>query len=124
MQDSGLQDDEENDQGHDDVEMDDLRSNKSDPDYELDNDITAFRNYDYLAQLVEVQMRYGYSDNSVANLINSYLRCKGIEDPSQYLSPGKLRNCRGQHVFDLMEQHKDKSGFKVIGTCYFHSQKN
>ena len=109
------------DQDHADVAMADLRSTKSDSDsdYVLDEeDISAFRNYDYLAQLVEVQMRYGYSDNSVANLINSYLRCKGIEDASQYLSPGKLRNCRQEHVFDLMDQHKNKSGFKVIGNCY------
>ena len=107
------------DQGSDDVEMEDsVKSRKLDPDYELDNDVTAFRNYDYLAQLVETQMRYGYSDNSVCNLINSYLSSKGIEDPSQYLSPGKLRNCRQQHVFDIMDQHKDKSGFKVIGTCF------
>ena len=100
------------------VEMANLtKSRKLDPDY-VPDDISALRNYDYLGQLVETQMRYGYSDNSVANLINSFLSCKGVEDPSQYLSPGKLRNCRQQHVFDIMDQHKEKSGFKVIGTCF------
>ena len=110
-----------------DVEMANLtKSRKLDPDYVLDEDISAFRNYDYLGQLVETQMRYGYSDNSVANLINSFLSCKGIDDPTQYVSPGKLRKCRQEHVFDLMDQHKDKSGFKVIGilfqTLFFFDQ--
>ena len=95
-------------------------SRKSDSDYELDyeEDVSAFRNYDYHAQLIETQMRYGRTDNEVCNLINSYLSDKGVEDPSEYLSPGKLRNCRSQHVFDQMEQHKNKSGFKVLGNSF------
>ena len=118
MQDSGLHDADEMDdqQGDADVEMADLtKSRKSDPDYEPDEDISAFRNYDYLPQLVETQMRFGASDNQVAGLINSWLSDKNVDDPSQYLSPGKLRNCRQQHVFELMEQHKNKSNFKVLG---------
>ena len=117
LQDSGLQDL----QDDEDVEM---VSRKSDSDYELDyeEDISAFRNYDYHAQLIETQMRYGRTDNEVCNLINSYLSDKGVEDPSEYLSPGKLRNCRSQHVFDLMDQHKNKSGFKVLGN-YKHVSK-
>ena len=104
------------DKDHSDVEMADLtKSKKSDPDYEPDEDISAFRNYDYLPQLIETQMRFGMSDNEVTGLINSFLTDKKIEDPSQYLSPGKVRNCRQQHVFELMEQHKKKSNFKVLG---------
>ena len=109
LQDSGLQDE--------DVEM---ASQKSDPDsdFEPDYNEDTFRNYDYHAQLIETQMRYGRTDNEVCNLINSYLSDKGVEDPSEFLSPGKLRNCRSQHVFDIMEQHKNKSGFKVLGNSF------
>ena len=101
-----------------DVEMVDSteKSDKADPDYVVaGDDIDAFRNYSYYPQTIELGMRYGLSDNIISGMHNAIMVDRDIDDPSQFLSPGKVRNMKKQHEFDLMDWHKGKTGYKCLG---------
>ena len=91
-------------------------STMADPDYEQpDEDISTYRNYQFYPQTIEMGMRYGWSDNQIANIHNSIMVDRGITDPAQLLSPSKVRKMKKQHVFTSMEQHKKNSGYKCLG---------
>ena len=96
--------------------MDDLTDDKADPDYVPDEeDISTYRNYSYYPQTIEFAMRYGLSDNVISGFHNSIMVDRAVSDPSQLLSPEKVRKMKQKHQFHLMDQHKKNTGYKVLG---------
>ena len=93
---------------------------KEDPDYipnEAADEIEGQRQrnrFDY-PQFIEIGLRYGLSNNVLSNLLNSLLVDMGIEDPSLFVSPGKVGLMKYKHERHLRAMHKLKTGYKFLG---------
>ena len=66
-------------------------------------------------QFIEMGLRYGLSNNVLANLINSICVDMGIEDEALFVSPEKVRQLKEKHERHLRARHRLKTGFKFLG---------